>query len=109
MTLSNIAIPLAVAGVWALSSAQAQQTAAPAQQDLNRSAPQSKGMMDYNRMILDMNAADARLEELTVKMKSAEGEEKMAAMQDVVSELVTNQVYMHHMASAMIHKMTPHQ
>jgi oligoribonuclease NrnB/cAMP/cGMP phosphodiesterase (DHH superfamily) len=108
MTLSKIAMPLAVAGVLALSSAQAQQTPAPAQPDLAQRALQNKGMMNYDRMIADMTAADARLEELTIRMKSAEGDEKIAAMQDVVSELVTNQVYMHHMASAMIHKMTPH-
>jgi oligoribonuclease NrnB/cAMP/cGMP phosphodiesterase (DHH superfamily) len=109
MTLSNIAMPLAVAGVLALSSAHAQQTPAPAQPDLNQRALQSKGM-DYNRMIADMNAADARLEELAVRMKSAEGsDQKIEAMQDVVSDLVTNQVYMHHMARAMIHKMMPNK
>jgi hypothetical protein len=108
MTLSNIAAPLAVAGVLALSSAHAQQTPAPAQQDLNQRAPQSKGM-NYDRMIAEMNAADARLEELAVRMKTAEGDEKIGAMQDVVSELVTNQVYMHHMARAMIHKMMPNK
>jgi hypothetical protein len=110
MTLTNIAVPLAVAGVLALSSAHAQQMPAPVQRDLTQKVPQSKGMMDYDRMIVEMNAADARLEALTVKMKSAEGsDEKIEAMQAVVSELVTNQVYMHHMAGAMIHKMMPHK
>ena len=104
MTRFNIAAALAVAGVLALSSAHAQQTSAPTPYPI---APQSKGMMDYDRMIAEMNAADARLEELTVRMKSAQGDEKVEAMQDVVSELVTNQVYMHQMAKGMIHKMMP--
>jgi hypothetical protein len=107
MTRFNIAAVFAVAGVLALSSAHAQQTTAPAQPDLYQRAPQTKGMMDYDRMITEMNAADARLQALTLRMKSAQGEEKVDAMQDVVSELVTNQVYMHHMARGMIHRMMP--
>ena len=109
MTRFNIAAALGVAGVLALSSAHAQQTTAPAPHDFNQMMQQSKGTMDYDRMIADMNAADARLEELAVRMKSAQGDEKVEAMQDVVSELVTNQVYMHHMATGMIHKMMPHK
>jgi hypothetical protein len=109
MTRINIAAALGVAGVLALSSVQAQQAPAPAPRDLNQLAQQSKGTMDYDRMIADMKAADARLEELAVRMKSAQGDEKIDAMQDVVSELVANQVYMHHMATGMIHKMMPHK
>jgi hypothetical protein len=109
MTRFNIAAALAVAGVLALSSAHAQQRTAPAQPDLSQIAPQSKGMMDYDRMIADMDAADARLQELAARMESAQGGGKVEAMQDVVSELVTNQVYMHSMAKGMIHKMMPHK
>jgi hypothetical protein len=107
MTRFNIAAVFAVAGVLALSSAHAQQTPAPAQPGLNQIAPQGKGMMDPDMMIAAMNAADARLQELTVRMESAQGDEKIEAMQDVVSELVTNQVYMHRMAKGMIRKMMP--
>lgn len=102
MTRFNVAAALAVAGVLALTSAHAQQSSASTQPNLNQVAPQSKGMMDFNRMVADMTAADARLEDLAARMNSAQGDEKIEAMQAVVSELVTNQVYMHHMARGMI-------
>src|SRR5580765_8264629 len=113
MKLFNIAAPLAVAGVLVLTSAHAQQ---PQGQDPRQIMPQrpgvmepKSGMMDYDKMIADMNAADVRLEELTDRMNSAQGAEKMQAVQDVVRELVTNQVDMHRMARGMIHKMMPHK
>jgi hypothetical protein len=109
MRLLNIAAPVAVAGVLVLAPAQAQQPPAPGQHELNQITPQNKPMMDYDKMMADMNAADARLEELTDRMKTAQGDEKIRAMQDVVSELATNQLAMHNMARGMIHKMMPHK
>jgi signal transduction histidine kinase len=59
-----------------------------------------------------MKAADARLEALAQTMKSASGNEKVRATQELVTELVQNQVDMHrqmammheHMMSQMPHK-----
>ena len=69
-------------------------------------------VIDHEKMMADMKAADARLEALSDRMKSAQGDEKIRAIQDVVSELVKNQVDMHrqmgmmheHMMSQMPHK-----
>lgn len=63
-------------------------------------------------MMADMKAADARLQALADKMKSAQGDEKLRAIEDVVSELVKSQLEMHrempmmhgHMMSQMPHK-----
>lgn len=59
--------------------------------------------MDHDKMMADMKAADARLESLAQKMQSAQGEEKIRAMQDVLDELVKNQVSMHRQM-AMMHE-----
>jgi hypothetical protein len=56
---------------------------------------QMPGMMDQTKMIEQIKAEDARLQMLTDRMKSARGEEKVGAMQDVVSELVANQMTLH--------------
>ena len=73
---------------------------------------QSGGMMNHDKMMADMKAADARLEALAQTMKSASGNDKVRAMQELVTELVQNQVDMHrqmsmmhdHMMSQMPHK-----
>ena len=72
----------------------------------------SGGMMDHDKMMSDMKAADARLEALVQTMKSASGNDKVRAIQQLVTELVQNQVDMHrqmsmmhdHMMSQMPHK-----
>jgi hypothetical protein len=74
--------------------------------------PQTGGMMDHDKMMADMKAADARLEALAQTMTSARGDAKVAAMQALLTELVKNQVDMHramammhdHMMSQMPHK-----
>jgi hypothetical protein len=74
--------------------------------------PQAGGMMDHDKMMADMKAADARLEALAQTMTSARGDGKVAAMQALLTELVKNQVDMHrqmammheHMMSQMPHK-----
>ena len=65
-------------------------------------SPQAGGMMDHDKMMADMKAADARLETLAQTMTSARGDDKVAAMQAVLTELVKNQVDMHH-HMAMMH------
>ena len=68
--------------------------------------------MNDAKMMADMKAADARLEALVQTMKSASGNDKVRAMQELLTELVQNQVDMHrqmsmmhdHMMSQMPHK-----
>ena len=63
--------------------------------------PQAGGMMDHDKMMADMKAADARLESLAQTMKSARGHDQIGAMQELLGELVRNQVEMHHHMSMM--------
>ena len=66
----------------------------------------------HDKMMADMKAADARLEALAQTMTSGRGDDKVAAMQAILTELVKNQVDMHrhmammhdHMMSQMSHK-----
>ena len=69
--------------------------------------PQAGGMMDHDKMMADMKAADARLEALVQTMTSARGDDKVTAMQALLTELVENQVDMHrHMAMMHDHMMS---
>ena len=58
--------------------------------------------MDHDKMMADMKAADARLEAIAQTMKAARGDDRIGAMQALLSELVKNQVDMHH-HMAMMH------
>ena len=74
--------------------------------------PQAGGMMDHDKMMADMKTADARLQALAQTMASARGDDKVAAMQALLTELVENQVDMHrHMAMMHDHMMSqmPHK
>jgi hypothetical protein len=74
--------------------------------------PQAGGMMDHDKMMADMKAADARLEALAQTMTSARGDDTVVAMQALLSELVKNQIDMHrHMAMMHDHMMSqmPHK
>jgi len=69
--------------------------------------PQVGGVMDHDKMMADMKAADAHLEALAQAMTSARGDDKVAAMQALLTELVKNQVDMHrHMAMMHGHMMS---
>ena len=57
-------------------------------------APQTSGM-DPAKMMAEMQAADMRLQMLTDRMNSANGDAKVQAMGDVVNQLVTNELQMH--------------
>jgi hypothetical protein len=50
--------------------------------------PPPGGMMNHAKMMADMKAADARLEALVQTMKSASGNDKVRAMQELLTELV---------------------
>src|SRR5574338_676711 len=82
--------------------ARAQQTSTHEQHQHSQAAQQRAGMMDHDKMMADMKAADARLEALAEKMDLAQGDDKVRAIQDVVSELVKNQIDMHQ-RMAMMH------
>lgn len=95
-----------VSAVLVFAPVRAQQTSAQQPQH-SRPMMQKSGMMDHDKMMGDMKAADARLQSLAEKMKSAKGNEKVQAIQDVVSELVNDQLTMHqHMAMMHDHMMS---
>ncbi|MEO8259577.1 MAG: hypothetical protein ABI868_19680 [Acidobacteriota bacterium] len=107
-------IPMAALAITAgffLAPALAQQVT-PKAPEHSMPMPPSGGMMNHDKMMADMKTADARLEALVQTMKSATGNDKVRAMQELVAELVQNQVDMHrqmammheHMMSQMPHK-----
>ena len=92
MRLFQIGIPIAIlSGLLFFSPLNAQQPATRGQQV----TPPTSATMDMNKMMADMKASDARLEAMTSKMKMAQGDAKVMAMQDVVEELAKNQIEMH--------------
>jgi hypothetical protein len=105
MRLLQIGISVAIlSGLLWLSPLKAQQpgTRYPSQTMPQTSAP----TMNTDKIMADMQASDARLQAMTAKMQSAQGEAKVLAMQDVVNELVKNQLEMHrHMAMMHEHMM----
>ena len=110
MRLIPIAAFTIAAGLF-LAPVRAQQ-APPKAPEHSMPTPQAGGMMDHDKMMAGMKAGDARLEALAQTMTSARGDDKVAAMQALLTELVTNQVDMHrhmgmmhdHMMSQMQHK-----
>ena len=87
------------------------QQPAPQTHEHGSPTPQAGGM-DHDKMTADMKAADARLEALAQTMKSAHGDDKIKAMQELLTVLVQNHLDMHrqmsmpheHMMSQMPHK-----
>ena len=77
------------------------QPVAPQAHEHSMPTPQAGGMMDHDKMMADMKAADARLEALARTMKSSRGHDQIGAMQELLTELVRNQVDMHHHMSMM--------
>jgi len=107
-------IPMATLAITAglfLAPASAQQ-ATPKAPEHSMPMPPSGGVMNHDKMMSDMKVADARLEALAQTMTSASGNDKVRAMQELLTELVQNQVDMHrqmsmmhdHMMSQMPHK-----
>lgn len=92
---------LVVAGGLLLNPVLAQQPADRDQHEHGAPAAQ-QGEMDHAKMMADMTAADARLESLLQRMKTAQGSDKTQAMQDLLAEVVQNQLTMHH-EMAMMH------
>lgn len=110
MKLIPIAALSLTAGLF-LGPAAAQQVA-PATHEHAMPTPPVGAMMDHDKMMTEMKAANARLEALALTMTSAHGDQKAIAMQELLTELVRNQVDMHrqmsmmhdHMMSQMPHK-----
>lgn len=89
---------IVIAAALTFIPAEAQQTAGHEQHQHDQMMSQSGGM-DHDKMMADMKAADAKLQSLVEQMKSAQGDAKITAMQNLLSELVQNEVQMHqHMA-----------
>ena len=110
MRLIPIAAFALAAGLF-LAPLGAQQTT-PKVPEHTMPMPQAGGTMDHEKMMADMKAADARLEALAQTMTSARGDDKVAAMQALLTELVKNQADMHrHMAMMHDHMMSqmPHK
>ena len=100
MRLLTIAAFAITAGLF-LGPVRAQQ-APPKAPEHGVPRPQAAAMMDRDKMMADMKAADARLEALAQTMTSARGDDKVAAIQALLTELVKNQVDMHR-EMAMMH------
>jgi hypothetical protein len=94
-----------------LAPVRAQQ-AAPKAHEHNMPTSQAGGMIDHDKMMADMKAADARLEALAQAMKSASCNDRVRAMQELLTELVQNQLDMHRQMSMMhdhMRSQTPHK
>jgi len=92
----KIGVPVVLfSGLLLLSPLKAQQPTGQYPHPHSQAMPQRGGTFDYDKMAADMKASDARLQTMTMQMKSAQGEAKVMAMQDVASELVANQLKMH--------------
>ena len=71
------------------------QSAAPAEQH-------GMMMMMDQRMMAEMKTSDERIQQLVERMKTTTGEQKVAAMADLLEQLATNQTTMHrHMMGMM--------
>jgi hypothetical protein len=64
--------------------------------------PRSEAMMCH-QMIGEMRAADSKLEQLVNEMNAATGDAKVAALAQIVTELVRQRAAMHHRMAAMDH------
>ena len=108
-------IPLAAFAVLTallLGPAAAQQATPEAHDHTTTPPQQATGMMDHDKMMASMKAADARLEALVQAMKSASADDKVGVMQELLAALVANQVETHrHMSTMHDHMMpqTPHK
>ena len=99
MKLIPIAAIAIAAGLFFASAGA--QPATPKAHEHNMPPSQAGGMRDHDKMMADMKAADTRLEALARTMKSARGHDQIGAMQELLTELVRNQVDMHHHMSMM--------
>ena len=61
----------------------------------------------HERMMADMKAADAKLDELVKSMNAATGDAKISAMAQVVTELVREQKTTHEHMGMMNQQMMP--
>jgi hypothetical protein len=83
MRLIPVAAFAIAAGLF-LAPIRAQQ-APPKAPEHRMTRPQAGGMMDHDKMMADMKAADARLEALAQTMTSVRGDDKVAAMQALLT------------------------
>jgi len=86
---------IVVGAALALAMVRPQQKSLQQPHQYSQATTQRSWMMDYEEMMAEMKAADARLQPLAERMVSAKGDEKVPAIQDVVTELVKDQLGMH--------------
>ena len=87
----------------------------PATPDHEHATPATQGKMgragmpamDHQKMMADMVAADARLRELLATMNAATGDQKLGAMADLMTQLVTDLKDAHHHMMEMHNEMMP--
>ncbi|MEP7307575.1 MAG: hypothetical protein ABJA98_18890 [Acidobacteriota bacterium] len=96
--------PFAFAAALLLVPVEARQPAPSEQHEHDATPPQASGTINHAQMMADMKATDVRLGALVQKMKSARGDDKTLAMQELLTELVQSQVSLHTHA-AMMHTM----
>ena len=121
MVTRNWIGPTALAAAVVIAPAFAQSTAAPthdhgqaapAAHDHEQAAPaEKKGMMghDHQMMTAEMKATDKRLQDLVSRMKTATGDQQIAAMADLLTQLVAEQTKMHHHMMEMHDQMMSHK
>ena len=96
---------IAVSAMLFFVPARAQHASTDEQHQHSQAAAQPTGM-DPQKMMAEMKAADDRLQALAEKMTTAKGDDKVQAIQDVVSELVKNQIAMHQRMAMQEHMMS---
>jgi hypothetical protein len=85
---------LIIGAVLGFATIRAQQMPSPGPHPHGQMPPQS-WMTEYGQMMAEMKAGDVKLQSLADRMMSAAGDEKVPAIQDVVSELVQEQLATH--------------
>jgi hypothetical protein len=104
---------LVIAAGFFFAPAVAQQPSPkPAEHEHATPAPQAGAPMSHDTMMAQMKAADARLEAMVQTMKSARGDDKVSAIQALLTEIVHHQAEMHRQMATMHEHMmskTPHK
>ena len=89
----------------AVSSPQTPASAIPPDGSVQPPVAEMRGM--HERMMADMKAADAKLDELVKSMNAATGDAKVSAMAQVITELVREQKTTHEHMGMMNQQMMP--
>jgi hypothetical protein len=99
--------------VYAIAQQGAASPSSPHEHPAATEGKMDAGMMEkhkewqaqHEKMIAEMNAMDARLDEKLAAMNAAKGDQKVEAMAAVINELVTQRKAMRENCGAMHHRM----